>query len=78
MAEYLHSLLGPSGSLSFFGDDDGGRFFHPYGAARFRPSYFGDVQVLNSMRVQSTMQPARTNPRQLKSSPAVRKGLQCR
>ena len=31
MAEYLHSLLGPSGSLSFFGDDDGGRFFHPYG-----------------------------------------------
>jgi len=31
MAEYLHSLLGPSGSLPFLGDDDGGRFFHPYG-----------------------------------------------
>lgn len=31
MAEYLHWLLGPSGRISFFGDDDGGRVFHPYG-----------------------------------------------
>ncbi len=31
MAEYLESLLGPARKLSFFGDDDGGRFFHPYG-----------------------------------------------
>jgi len=31
MVEYLHALLGPSGSLPFLGDDDGGRLFHPYG-----------------------------------------------
>lgn len=31
MAEYLSALLGPSGSLPFIGDDDGGRWFHPYG-----------------------------------------------
>jgi len=36
MAEYLHALLGPSGILPGFGDDDGGRVFHPYGErARF-------------------------------------------
>jgi hypothetical protein len=32
MAEYLHALLGPARALSFIGDDDGGRLFHPYGA----------------------------------------------
>lgn len=32
MAEYLDALLGPSGLLYFWGDDDGGRLFHPYGA----------------------------------------------
>ena len=31
MAGYLDALLGPSGSLVFIGDDDGGRLFHPYG-----------------------------------------------
>jgi hypothetical protein len=31
MAEYLDALLGPSRSLPPIGDDDGGRFFHPYG-----------------------------------------------
>jgi hypothetical protein len=31
MAEYLHWLLGPEGRIVFFGDDDGGRLFHPYG-----------------------------------------------
>ena len=31
MAEYLESLMGPARKLSFLGDDDGGRFFHPYG-----------------------------------------------
>ncbi len=31
MAVYLHALLGPCGELAFMGDDDGGRFFHPYG-----------------------------------------------
>jgi hypothetical protein len=31
MAEYLHAVLGPSRTLSFVGDDDGGRLFHPYG-----------------------------------------------
>ncbi len=32
MAEYLHAILGPQQRLPFIGDDDGGRFFHPYGA----------------------------------------------
>ena len=31
MAEYLDALAGPSQTLPFLGDDDGGRFFHPYG-----------------------------------------------
>jgi hypothetical protein len=31
MAEYLAALLGPSASAPLLGDDDGGRFFHPYG-----------------------------------------------
>lgn len=34
MAEYLHALLGPSGQLPMLGDDDGGRFFHPFGDRR--------------------------------------------
>jgi hypothetical protein len=31
MAEYLHALMGPARRLPFLGDDDGGRWFHPYG-----------------------------------------------
>lgn len=31
MADYLAALLGPSRTLPFLGDDDGGRLFHPYG-----------------------------------------------
>jgi len=31
MAEFLHWLLGPSRRITFWGDDDGGRVFHPYG-----------------------------------------------
>ena len=31
MAEYLRALLGSGRKLVFLGDDDGGRFFHPYG-----------------------------------------------
>ncbi len=32
MSEYLHELMGPMRRLPFIGDDDGGRFFHPFGA----------------------------------------------
>jgi hypothetical protein len=32
MAAFLDAVIGPSGILPFLGDDDGGRFFHPYGA----------------------------------------------
>lgn len=32
MADFLHALLGPERALPFFGDDDGGRWFHSYGA----------------------------------------------
>ncbi len=31
MADYLFWLLGPARRITFFGDDDGGRLFHPYG-----------------------------------------------
>jgi len=31
MAEYLHAIMGPAWKLPLIGDDDGGRFFHPYG-----------------------------------------------
>jgi hypothetical protein len=31
MADYLDALLGPDRRLPFFGDDDGGRWFHPFG-----------------------------------------------
>jgi hypothetical protein len=31
MAEYLSWLLGPARRITFTGDDDGGRLFHPYG-----------------------------------------------
>lgn len=31
MAEFLDRIVGASGVLPFIGDDDGGRFFHPYG-----------------------------------------------
>jgi Heparinase II/III-like protein/Heparinase II/III N-terminus len=32
MADFLHTLMGARRSLAFLGDDDGGRWFHPYGA----------------------------------------------
>jgi hypothetical protein len=31
MADFLHVVMGPERSLPFLGDDDGGRWFHPYG-----------------------------------------------
>ena len=31
MADFLQALLGPERRLPFLGDDDGGRWFHPYG-----------------------------------------------
>ncbi|MGA7237187.1 MAG: alginate lyase family protein [Bryobacteraceae bacterium] len=49
MAEYLDALLGPQRRLPFFGDDDGGRLFHPYGVRdRFgcgSLAAFGDASV---------------------------------
>jgi hypothetical protein len=36
MAAFLDAVMGPAGQLPFLGDDDGGRFFHPYGA---RPQF---------------------------------------
>jgi Heparinase II/III-like protein/Heparinase II/III N-terminus len=33
MGDFLHALLGPQREIPFLGDDDGGRFFHPYGPA---------------------------------------------
>ena len=35
MADYLAAILGPSRTLAFIGDDDGGRFWHPFGARQW-------------------------------------------
>lgn len=32
MADFLHAAMGRERTLPFLGDDDGGRWFHPYGA----------------------------------------------
>jgi len=34
MADYLHTLVDEDGVLPLIGDDDGGRFFYPYGSRR--------------------------------------------
>ncbi len=34
MADYLAAIQGPSRTLPFIGDDDGGRFFYPFGCRR--------------------------------------------
>jgi hypothetical protein len=47
MAEYLHVLLGPSRTLSSIGDDDGGRFFYPYG----RRDQFGRASMTTASAV---------------------------
>jgi hypothetical protein len=47
MAEYLHVLLGPSRTLSSIGDDDGGRFFYPYG----RRDQFGRASMATASAV---------------------------
>lgn len=44
MAAYLESILGPARSLTCFGDDDGGRFFHPFG----RGDQFGMASLATS------------------------------
>lgn len=32
MADFVHAIIGPERLLPFLGDDDGGRWFHPYGS----------------------------------------------
>lgn len=34
MADYLRAISASDGTIPFLGDDDGGRFFHPYGSPR--------------------------------------------
>lgn len=47
MAEFLASLLSDSGDLPFLGDDDGGRFFSPYGErSRFARASLAAVSLL--------------------------------
>jgi Heparinase II/III-like protein/Heparinase II/III N-terminus len=41
MAVFLHTLMGPERSLTFLGDEDGGRWFHPYG----RRDQFGRATI---------------------------------
>jgi hypothetical protein len=65
MAEYLHALMGPARALPSLGDDDGGRFFHPFGEReRFgratlaacgcflgRPEWIGEEEDLHDYAV---------------------------
>ena len=44
MGDFLHALLGPPREIPFLGDDDGGRFFHPYGPG----SQFGRATLATS------------------------------
>jgi hypothetical protein len=47
MAEYLAALLGPTRTLPFLGDDDGGRVFHPYGPSdRFARATLATCSVM--------------------------------
>ncbi len=47
MAGFLYALLGPQREIPFLGDDDGGRFFHPYGpGSRFGRATLATCAVL--------------------------------
>lgn len=46
MAGFLKALLGEAGYLSFLGDDDGGRLFHPFSeASRFGAWTLGEINA---------------------------------
>jgi uncharacterized heparinase superfamily protein len=47
MARYLECLMGPARRLSWFGDDDGGRFFFPYGP----PEEYGRATLATAARL---------------------------
>ncbi len=47
MAEFLASITSEDGDMAFLGDDDGGRFFHPYGRrSRFARGTLGTASLL--------------------------------
>ena len=47
MAEFLAAIVSTGGDLPFLGDDDGGRFFHPYGPRlRFARASLASASVL--------------------------------
>ena len=51
MAEFLASIVSPTGDLAFLGDDDGGRFFSPYGVrSRFARGTLAAASVLTGRR----------------------------
>lgn len=51
MGDYLEALLGTDRAIVCFGDDDGGRFFHPYGdRARFGRASLAAASLLRGGR----------------------------
>ena len=46
MAEFLAAIVSEGGSLPYLGDDDGGRFFHPYGP---RPRFARATLAVSSL-----------------------------
>jgi heparinase II/III-like protein len=51
MAEFLAAVVSAGGALPFLGDDDGGRFFHPYGArTRFARASLATASLLLGRR----------------------------
>jgi hypothetical protein len=54
MAEFLASITSAGGELPFMGDDDGGRFFYPYGTrGRFGRATLATLSVLLGKRLSS-------------------------
>ena len=51
MAEFLAAIVSEGGDLPFLGDDDGGRFFHPYGPrSRFARASLALASLLTGTR----------------------------
>jgi hypothetical protein len=51
MAKFLGAIASDNGDLPFLGDDDGGRFFHPYGARpRFARASLAASSILSGKR----------------------------
>ena len=62
MAEFLASIANEDGEIPFLGDDDGGRFFPPYGPrSRFARATLATASLLAGKRFFDTAGKTRRN-----------------